>query len=734
MSEFHFLLGGLDLEMKEIENILIEKNIKFTNRNLEWGARLSSYSDLFNDDEIFVAIELIEDCKPPKNYLKIDHHNEFSYKKSSIEQVAELINYKLNRYQQLVAINDRGYIPMLRCFGASEEEIREIRKKDKFYQGVIEQDEVLADRSIKEMKIDKIPFVRSYSKKFSPISDKLFLLGYQEYVIFDVDSLNYYGDKVNYLIRAFSDEIKKGIAYFGGDRNYGFFGINSKIDGKILKKVRDSMNRYSYHIFMLPFRFTEKLSISNLNQWELKKFKISSHMDYNEYTYFHEHIQNLLYNNDKIKEYEFKLPDNSKFCIEIKDKELFKYELILEKVSLHIFEDVKVGILAFHILNDRYDSFDYILKINEYGRRIYPQFLPLDAAKSSFLANSIWIEPCRDETFENFTQFCDLVDLKELKGLKIPNYIKFFLKDFNLENISPSIDDRMFVVSWALSDKMDDFRRYCGKYGYINNEDWYKYLFVDGSDATCKSKVMLEKLLEEHTYDRWIDYGSLFGVTRYSFVFLGKREWFQENIIFHHMQRMYFKMALLALLYRATYLKFSDDVREVTDKLNNKNDNCNIIDNLSDLYADYIKFINKIYFTEITAQEQGIELFDMLLKNMRIKESIRELEGDFKELFEYAQLKQDDERNDLVEKLTIVSFLGLIISSIFGYYGINVLFDEKYQCLIESEPKKSTLNFFPVWIDTFFVWFGIILSLILIGYAIINFRMFKRIFIGWRKR
>ncbi len=731
MGRYHFLLGGLDLEMKEIENILIERNIKFTNRNLNWGARLSSYSDLFNDDEIFVAIELIEDCDTPKNYIKIDHHNEFSYKKSSIEQVAELLNYKLNRYQQLVALNDRGYIPMLKCFGASKEEIREIREKDKFYQGVNEQDEILAERSINEMKIDKIPFVNSYGSKFSPISDKLFLMGYNEYVIYNENSLNYYGDKVNCLKRTFSEEIKSGIAYFGGNINHGFFGINTTIDDGILKKVRDSMNRYSYHIFMLPFRFTEKLYTPNSTQWDLKKFKISNHMDYNEYTYFHEHIQNILYNNDKLKEYEFKLPDNSEFCIELKDKS--KYELILEKVSLHIFEDVKVGILAFHILNDKYDSFNDILKINEYGRRIYPQFLPLDAAKSSFLANSIWIEPYKDETFEDFTKFCDLIQLTELKCLEIPKYVRFFLKDFKIDKISPSIDDRMFVVSWALSDKVDNFSQYDGKYGYICDQDWYKYLFVDGNDATCKSKVMLEKLLEEHTYDRWIDYGSLFGITRYSLVFLGKKDWFQENVIFYHMQRMYFKMALLALVYRATYLKFSDDVREITDKLN-KNDDCEIIGEISDLYADYIKFINKIYFTEVTAQDQGIELFDMLLKHMRIKESIRELEGDFKELFEYVQLKQDDERNKLVENLTIISFLGLIISSIFGYYGINILFDEQYLHFLGEKYKRTYLSFFPVWFDIVLVLFGILLFGLLIIYAWINREIFVRIFNNRRKK
>jgi len=33
---------------------------------------------------------------------------------------------------------------------------------------------------------------------------------------------------------------------------------------------------------------------------------------------------------------------------------------------------------------------------------------------------------------------------------------------------------------------------------------------------------------------------------------------------------------------------------------------------VSDLYLAYIRFVNKIYFREVTAYEQGIELYDML--------------------------------------------------------------------------------------------------------------------------
>jgi len=80
---------------------------------------------------------------------------------------------------------------------------------------------------------------------------------------------------------------------------------------------------------------------------------------------------------------------------------------------------------------------------------------------------------------------------------------------------------------------------------------------------------------------------------------------------------MYFKMVLLSLVYRASYLGFAYKITEISNKIEADNE---ISDDIEAIYKDYIKFINNIYFKEVTAQEQGIELFDMLIKHMTLKE------------------------------------------------------------------------------------------------------------------
>jgi hypothetical protein len=72
--------------------------------------------------------------------IDIDHHfyagDDRSNPLSSLEQCAILLGVVLNRHQQLVAINDRAWIPGLAAAGASPEEIEEIRGQDRAAQGL----------------------------------------------------------------------------------------------------------------------------------------------------------------------------------------------------------------------------------------------------------------------------------------------------------------------------------------------------------------------------------------------------------------------------------------------------------------------------------------------------------------------------------------------------------------------------------------------------------------------
>lgn len=208
-----FLLGGYDLEMLTIKQMLEGKaGCIILDKHLQWdNARLSSYQDelcRFASYDIY-GIELQEDIPLPRNYHRIDHHNDWADKPSSLEQVAEILGETLSPYQQLVAANDRGYIPAMLALGASQEEIDDIRRKDREAQGVTEEDETLAEKAIAEsLYIYKgVTVVKAFTSRFSPICDRLY--PYKRLLIYTDAEWMFYGEGKEKLVRLFAEDISQ---------------------------------------------------------------------------------------------------------------------------------------------------------------------------------------------------------------------------------------------------------------------------------------------------------------------------------------------------------------------------------------------------------------------------------------------------------------------------------------------------------------------------------------------
>ncbi|RLA75108.1 MAG: hypothetical protein DRG30_04795 [Epsilonproteobacteria bacterium] len=217
-----FLLGGYDLEMKSIKKLLDRYSQEYYDHHLSWGAKLGSYSDRVKNDYLYIGIELIEDITPPLNYLAIDHHNDMQNNKSALEQVADILGVELSRREMLIALNDRGYIPAMLEFGATQNEIDEIRKKDRKAQGVTKADEELAIESIKMQKKEgSVIVVKALTEKFSPIADRLYS---HNILIYSDRKLNYYGEGVEQIVTKFRHLVEEKRAYYGG--GFGFFGLD----------------------------------------------------------------------------------------------------------------------------------------------------------------------------------------------------------------------------------------------------------------------------------------------------------------------------------------------------------------------------------------------------------------------------------------------------------------------------------------------------------------------------
>ncbi|SHO80603.1 hypothetical protein MNB_SV-15-1323 [hydrothermal vent metagenome] len=453
----------------------------------------------------------------------------------------------------------------------------------------------------------------------------------------------------------------------------------------------------SYHNFMFPFRF-DKIIEDNISdkhefyqkydfdkrvkidkelkenlekdKWEYQKFKVENHLDYNEIVYFYDFVKDSLFNTQEFNKgatsyyFEKKLNNNATFELKIKDKK--PYKLTLEGVNLRLF-DTGVGILSFEIENYNYKEIDDVLKINEYGRRIYPQFLgdcfSVEPTKGAFLPESIkvnGVEEC----------FCD-----EYKEIKLARYIidilgESFTTDKSKKDryfLQPIIDDRMFVLCWYGNDAFADYTKESIQY-----ENWYKYVFIDAKDMTVQDNEMHRELISKATYKRWSRYGTFYGITRYSFVCLSKSSDYTRTILpLPHMKTMYFQMVTLLLAQRASLLRFSDEVTAISDIKSDKD----TTQKISILYKNYLRFVNKLYFKEVTAQDQGIELYDKAIDILNIKRDIDDLTREIATLNNYAFILEEKEEKEELSKLTKLGTYLIPPTLVAGFFGMNVFGD-----------------------------------------------------------
>ncbi|MGA0560694.1 hypothetical protein ACO2Q8_28775 [Larkinella sp. VNQ87] len=224
MKPYLFLLGGHDLEMVEIRALLEKHQLAYVDRQLAWGATWSDYQDIINEfdweSRHLVGIEL--SGPKPEQAILIDHHNELSAQPASIEQITNLLGISLSRHQQLVAENDKGYIPAMRKWGATEEEVQRIRRLDRKAQGITEKMERIAEADCRiKNYCSNVTIIKTKLTKFSPIVDRLQV---SRLLIYNDSELTYYGDRSAELAQVFALEVAEGKAYYGGGAN-GFFGV-----------------------------------------------------------------------------------------------------------------------------------------------------------------------------------------------------------------------------------------------------------------------------------------------------------------------------------------------------------------------------------------------------------------------------------------------------------------------------------------------------------------------------
>lgn len=717
MSKRIFLLGGNDLEMTTIKNLLVNAGEQFETHDLRWdNAKLSSYEKTLEEygnspDYQIYGVELNEDIPHPDNYVRIDHHNDFANKPSSLEQVATLLGLEMDRHMQLVAANDARYIPGMIKLGASREEIDDIRRADRAAQGVSEgDDERLAEESLKSCKGDasNLYVVKSLTSKFSTICDRMY--PYRRLLIYNDDVAEFYGEGVNDLTSLFKSELDAKKMYHGGGDS-GYLGTVSGAYSKeeiagIVDKIRTHF-MYSYHIFYFPFKWAKKdvhegtmTQLTDFNQirflnngkWvrpavaesqendgnktDKNNVSLDAQVLYNEKNYYFRFVHDVLYdsgdgNDNLVMHFERKEPQEKdvRYLIKVSGREK-PYSLNVDAININLYK-TGVGMMSFYLRNDDESQCDTrdILNINQYGRRILPPFWSeVNAEKRQELSEYLEISGLDTEiSKEDFKSYT--VDEPWTATSMLDSLLKDLTDNLTL---TPVIDDRMFVMSLYKNDDMSRLSlsaadAYCNPSSPFS-EFWYKYLFVDTGWPTCQNDEMMRDLLRSHTYLRWQKWNSLYGVSRYSFVYLTNSG--VPSYLVDYFMTTYARMMEIALVQRASVLCFSNEVTTLTKRRNWTLEK--LSEHVDSLNEEYIRFINRMYFNELTSQDQGVELYGLIRQNLDIDSYVEELKDEIEKLHDTISFKVERSRNEKAETLNFMAAILLPVSIVTGFWSMNM--------------------------------------------------------------
>lgn len=455
---------------------------------------------------------------------------------------------------------------------------------------------------------------------------------------------------------------------------------------------------FSYHIFYFPFKwkykdrenllFSEQVDLRNIPvnsytgwEWDSDMNDMEKDEFYNERNYYYPFVHPILYDDKSsqviVKHYEHKSPKtgNVKYNIKVKKKNVFNLEV--KAINLNLYA-TGVGMLNFYLENDKYGNENDILCINQFGRRIFPPFIK-DVELRGEIAEFIEIEGLHDgrNYKEDFSAYTNQMPWEAAC------FIKSLIADFSETMIvEPVIDDRMFVnCTYSCQDiaslfesnsnqSPDDNQQVFEKF-YFNNDFWYKYLFVDTKDPTCQNQKMRKKMMKKQTYTRWQGYGSLYGVSRYSLVLLMGTINNYNDFLPVHMRTTYSRMVEMILINRASILKFSNEVTKVSKLVKADETDRQLINRINALYEEYIQFVNLFFFNEVTAQDQGIELYKLMLETLKLDDYVKNLDKEIEELHRYVMMLEEREHNKKASVLNTIATMFLPATLLAGLFGMS---------------------------------------------------------------
>lgn len=466
---------------------------------------------------------------------------------------------------------------------------------------------------------------------------------------------------------------------------------------------------YSYHTFLAPFiwqkgknkdvsfsKFCDKFEGQN-SKWKRDKNYYSSEKsgkkreDYAALQYFCPSIHDSIFDidtkdnlsNEILRIYTLcseKKQNKMLYIIEkefkeiIREKEIVekrKYTLILNAIRLKVYS-TGIAILIFECENRVHRNFQEVKNINEYGRRISLPFIPKESV-DSIIADSICLKLPNKEITVDFKKTIESYNKKNEVALKaqseelIHEVLKYGgLEASNIDEIKLALDDRMYVMSIIIDDELNKYLRKnydSKKYAFEKNEDFskelYEYVFIDPANGcSCQDETMRNELLDSHLDKRWFNYGTLYGASQRSLVAFTNSG--GKNVVLVPFLTQYMQIACLAVACYATLAKFEEEIAEISNQEQTNKKRKDVLN----IRERFLKYQSQLGANNITFQEQGIEISELVRTALGIKQSEEAITKRLDALFSAADYRMTFNFNKIGWIVAILDIMVLILPSI----------------------------------------------------------------------
>ena len=480
---------------------------------------------------------------------------------------------------------------------------------------------------------------------------------------------------------------------------------------------------YSYHTFLFPFIWEGRgkhsvtlkefkgyfdnnphwVDISMTDEYRMtESSQFISDRDaflfFKEYEYFHPYARKAIFGfaDDVVTNYSFRpegVRNKGHYYIEKNGR---TYDLLLNAVKLKIY-NTGVAIFILEAENHGLDTdggsqanLDSVKAINDFGRRVSLPFIPEDPDGYSCTADSLRIsidgvgdfttdfrETIRSvrtaadfQTKISLMHFCDFIkrlltfgDYGKVTSRHPEDPSRFF--------IYPALDDRMFVASYIQDSKEIDAFRQRNEEGlpaYIwdpkLSKSLYELIIVDPPNGCCcQDPNMRRQELESYAYNRWLDEGTLSLFTNQAMITLTT-----DNAPEHLADAFltqYIQICCLCLAQRASIINFQRQTSALSARMEERGRQIRLatISALMTMQERFVAFQNQLNFTEITPQQQGIEVYNKIMEQCYIDKEKEALKDQLDALCNAANTSLDFNFN----KFALIFAVPTIILDMIGF-------------------------------------------------------------------